>query len=461
MRPPGRAWLFPVRFNDVDLPSFDLGAGRTLNSLQRTDLFGSSREAGLARLAVSVAQLVASPSEPWGPPVAELPSTTSKIDLQDSGTSAEGGDQSVEKVLVTPPSEPLGSPVYVPQSAASEIDLQDSGTPEEEVHQSPETVSRLMKALLRNPAKDIELHDYVLDMADRVLRDCLDKTRFPTSGLNLSTATSAARLVIDRVGQYWEILQPLAVAMATGAAWGIDSQDQLWSRAMRAVANTTPMEGGQTVLLDLRAYPRVVVMYAAALGAVAQSNYSVLRAITIDAKYRDQDRLVPVINVTNTAIPFATAPYLASVVAQDGSGPPISDEQIENIYHGRGGVRFTPVSDDLHNRLREIIKPVMRDNEAYDDTFDRLEVLFGVIAEDAAIQEKASGGYLTGGWVGRYAWRSRHAARGAFGEIMEECRSEGPLWKPVRAGLFGASPERAIKAFKAMTERVEYARQRM
>jgi len=30
MMPPGRTWLIPVRFDDGDLPEWDLGAGRTL-----------------------------------------------------------------------------------------------------------------------------------------------------------------------------------------------------------------------------------------------------------------------------------------------------------------------------------------------------------------------------------------------------------------------------------------------
>ena len=34
-RAPGQPWLIPVRFDDCDVPDLDLGAGRTLGSLQR------------------------------------------------------------------------------------------------------------------------------------------------------------------------------------------------------------------------------------------------------------------------------------------------------------------------------------------------------------------------------------------------------------------------------------------
>jgi hypothetical protein len=54
-RPPGTVWLLPVRFADCQLPQFDLGAGRTLDSIQRVDLFdGADWGPGVARLVTAV-----------------------------------------------------------------------------------------------------------------------------------------------------------------------------------------------------------------------------------------------------------------------------------------------------------------------------------------------------------------------------------------------------------------------
>lgn len=50
LRPPGLSWLIPVRFAECSIPDFDLGAGRTLDSLQHVDLFGEAWEHGTARL---------------------------------------------------------------------------------------------------------------------------------------------------------------------------------------------------------------------------------------------------------------------------------------------------------------------------------------------------------------------------------------------------------------------------
>lgn len=40
LRRPEDPWLIPVRFDECEIPDRDIGAGRTLASLQRTDLFG-------------------------------------------------------------------------------------------------------------------------------------------------------------------------------------------------------------------------------------------------------------------------------------------------------------------------------------------------------------------------------------------------------------------------------------
>lgn len=49
-RRPDRAWLIPIRLSDCDLPHVDLGAGRSLTSLNWLDLFGDRWDPACARL---------------------------------------------------------------------------------------------------------------------------------------------------------------------------------------------------------------------------------------------------------------------------------------------------------------------------------------------------------------------------------------------------------------------------
>jgi hypothetical protein len=68
LRPPGRVWLVPVRFARCKLPLFDLGAGRTLDSLQRVDLFDdASWNPGVARLVVAVRDIRGGPEAQTAP----------------------------------------------------------------------------------------------------------------------------------------------------------------------------------------------------------------------------------------------------------------------------------------------------------------------------------------------------------------------------------------------------------
>lgn len=61
LRPPTTAWLIPVRLEECDLPQYDLGAGRTLDSLQRVDLIDDDWDTGAARLVAGVLRVVGTP----------------------------------------------------------------------------------------------------------------------------------------------------------------------------------------------------------------------------------------------------------------------------------------------------------------------------------------------------------------------------------------------------------------
>jgi hypothetical protein len=63
LRGPLGRWLIPVRFDDCDVPDFELGAGRTLASIQRADLFGPGRGLAAGRLVTAARhRLLAAPS---------------------------------------------------------------------------------------------------------------------------------------------------------------------------------------------------------------------------------------------------------------------------------------------------------------------------------------------------------------------------------------------------------------
>jgi len=62
LRPLDEPWLIPVRFDDCDIPDRDIGASRTLSSLQRADLFGDQLRETYARLVTAVLRIQGRPA---------------------------------------------------------------------------------------------------------------------------------------------------------------------------------------------------------------------------------------------------------------------------------------------------------------------------------------------------------------------------------------------------------------
>ncbi len=61
-RPIERPWLIPIRLDDCDIPDRDIGGGRTLGSLQRSDLFGAQAQTAARRLIMMIGQLLDPPA---------------------------------------------------------------------------------------------------------------------------------------------------------------------------------------------------------------------------------------------------------------------------------------------------------------------------------------------------------------------------------------------------------------
>lgn len=74
LRRPGEPWLIPVRFDDIEIPDWDVGGGRTLTSIQRADLFADRFDDGAARLVAAVLRILGerSDTEEGAPPRDDL-----------------------------------------------------------------------------------------------------------------------------------------------------------------------------------------------------------------------------------------------------------------------------------------------------------------------------------------------------------------------------------------------------
>jgi hypothetical protein len=391
LHPPGRVWLIPVRLDDCQLPEYQLGAGRTLASLQRADLFGDDANDEMIRLVTAVLRVL--------------------------------GEGLVDSASI--------------KASITQADQASRGA----------ILSTALKSMLTDPARKIELNDLVQAEADRARNGLLDEERFPRV-IPLNADTETTRRVVERFDAYWSIIEPLAKALVVGCAWGDADQSTVWTRAIRSVASTIDgPRSGNSYLLAMQEYPVQGLIYAAALGAMARKNYASLKAVTEDPIIRENNERSPAISHMapyGYVEPFKAA---ANLLAFQSDGKVVDDATISQ-WMNRGGLRRTPISDHFHAILAQLLNELVPDAEDYADLFDETEVLMGVIATDAHLQAAKENRYIGGMWFGRFTWKQGRANRHIHRRMQAEFEQQGPNWAPLKAGLFGGSEERARVALE-------------
>lgn len=395
LRAPGKAWLIPVRFADCTPPEFDLGAGRTLGSLQRVDLFDTSWELGAARLVAAVLRILGA-----SPTVNMTPST---------------------------------------------------GTADAATH---------LKATLLASDRQIELEQLVASTSKSVRKKLQDEELFPVESPRLTNTVDWIRFLADQAEYYASTVEPVVQLLIPGCTWGRVEHQAIWTRTMREIANADKRSAGKIALLNLARLPALILMYAAGLAASHRGNFGALKAVTSDPIYRGATGVRLLIDVVHPWLVFENNEITANVLALQGSGKAVSDSDIDKLSKGQIGKRYTPVSDYLHDHLRDYFSDLVLDDAEYTDAFDQFELLIGLVATDAQIQGKVSGQRLHGPWFGSFTWRDRYSEPLIEQRLCEQVRTQGHDWPPLREGMFGGSVERANDAAELFVSLAESARRR-
>ncbi|NRQ36301.1 toll/interleukin-1 receptor domain-containing protein [Nonomuraea sp. NN258] len=395
LRPPGAAWLIPVRFADCAPPEFDLGAGRTLGSLQRVDLFGSSWERGTARLVAAVL-----------------------------------------KILGTP----ISAHTVLPAGAVS-------------------AVARLKETLLDN-GRQIETEQLIADASNSVRKQLQDEAIFPVESPRLTNDVNGIKYLVDQAQAYAAAVEPVVQLLVPGCTWGRAEHEVIWTRTLREVANADKRTSGKTALINLSRLPALILMYAAGIAALHRENFGSFRAVTSDPVCRAIDGVRPLVDWVHPWLVFENNETTANVLAMQVGGKVMPDSDIEKLLKGRIPKRHTPVSDYLHDCLRDHFSDLMVDDAEYTDTFDQFEILIGLVAADAYIQGKAAGQRLHGPYLGAFTWRDRYSNPSMEQKLRTLIETQGQDWPPLQFGLFGGSSKRASEAAELLVSSAEPVRQR-
>jgi hypothetical protein len=408
LRPPGRTWLIPVRFDDGPVPAWDLGAGKTLGDLNYTDLFGP-------QLVPNTAQLVEKIKEVMGLSAAADPAM-----VQTSLAEAAAGDR-------------------------------------------PQILRRLTKEMIRIPEKDIELDDLITGEVARALAAIRDLDRFPTGspgGTDSELAVHGARIAVD----YWRLVEPFCWSLHIAARYGSPDTLKPWANGMKAfTAEAYKLAGGHSYLLAMRHIPSLIIVFVAALSSAGQGKWGNFKSLLVnpkidDRKYDDAPKLA-LVEAVSPYKPFDSE-FISQLLINSVVMEKDLDES-QRLMDGGGGLKYhTPAPDWLHRLLRPMFREQFPDDEEYDEAFDATEVILGVVDLDLSNdrfrdqpERPMSAKTL---WFGRAGWRARSGRRtNPVSVLADELSAEGSKWPPIEAGLFGGSVERANVAIEQYREDFE------
>ncbi|NAZ84588.1 toll/interleukin-1 receptor domain-containing protein [Kineococcus indalonis] len=411
-RAPGKPWMFPVRLDDTPLPYWDLGAGRTLETLQYVDLFGDNYAEEAVRLVTAV-------------------------------RAAMGLD------------------------TAAAVDVTRAVVDEANAERRPSLLRDATKELLLDPARRIQLDDLVMSEARRVVQVINDEetTRYTGTSEHLAVTIAAAQ-VAQRL---WSEVEPFCWSLQVAVRYISDpSQLRPWTAALQAMtAGATVIRGGYETIEGTRYIPALAATFTGALAAVAQQNWTAFKALTLETTAHSPYEVTSARPVIELVSPYKPFPSHPDDVAQLLAYSATTGEDFASIAStlrrpgGRPGL-YTPPADWLHAVLRPIFEEQFVDAESYAREFDRTEVMLGLVSQQVAHERYANDperSWLNhSSWFGRSTWRGRRARTSAVDDIAAELASQGQSWAPLRAGLFNGSQDEAEAAITAYAEHFQRMR---
>ena len=289
------------------------------------------------------------------------------------------------------------------------------------------------KRYLAEDRHRIRLHDLVMEETERLHGDAFSEETFPLQRESIPSEEDFG----TRAKRYRSMVDVLLTLTVTGCYWDERPGKGVWEDSVQRIANPPrPRESFYSPLEELRLHPALLLLYGGGLAAVASGNYSRLAPLLSQTRRRELNWEGPLVLRLNAH------QFLARY-----EGFPQLLTRLERAYY--------PVSEHLHETLREPLRQYLPDDEDYDGCFDRFEYFLALVYAD--LEDKRGDEYFRGpglwGPIGRFGWRLRYAEhRGALQRLEEEAEREGDSWAPLRAGLFDGSSERFQTVMRGFDE---------
>lgn len=397
LRRPGKQWLFPVRFDAVDVPSYDLGAGRSLDNLQRSDLFGSGHNRSRLRLLTSIVRLLDASSspvrqteayseDPVGFMKATLLDPTKQIQLEDFVTTKT-------REVIDALNDRERFPIQLAPGAAEAHAIRNIAAQAANYWDATKPLAEVLVAGCRwgNETHTELWTRAVRSVAGRPMEisgnsALIELQRFPA----LSLVYAAALASVDK--QKFSTLKAVAIDPVVRAA--------VTQEPVPVVSTIHPWR-----IVDNKVIASVLAMSQS--DEISDDTIEKLRRGTASNRYTG----------VSDFLHLATERLFADQI--------VSPTEFEDLF---------------------------------DLTETHLCIL--AVDDQLQTQARSERGYRDGAWFGRSSWKHRHrfGSQGPEQRLTSDLADAGSSWPPLRAGLFGGSIERAQAALESFSADMQQVR---
>jgi hypothetical protein len=389
LRPPGATWLVPVRFDDGEVPPWELGAGRMLSDLNFSDLFGDDYAAEAVALVTAVKDVMGDSTSSPAQTIA----------------SVERAETSERKMLLR----------------------------------------RATKDMIHDPTKRIALEDLIKQETKNIVAALNNKELMSDSVLP-ETPEEQSAFVAERALAIAALVEPLCWSMQVAGRWAEPDSFGVWTSALKTLATEgSKSRSGYSSLVALRSIPALLLLTTGFVAAHADNRWANLRtlgALTIRSELGTSE---PLINVISPYAPFKNSQETANVLARSApDGSDISDT-VAGIAAGRVTNLYLPVSAWMLRWLRPVFEDQFTTESEFDEAYTAAETFLGVVSQDAANQTE-NPWRQESYWYGRATWIDRHRTGDSVDDLIKDFEAAGVRWPPLVGQMFGGDAARAREA---------------
>lgn len=401
LRPPDRPWILSVRFEDCEVPDYELTSTKTLTDLNWSNLFDKHYPSEIVKLVERVKLLLGTAGGP-------------------AATTAAVGDASARV----------------------------RGT----------LIAGAVRDGVADPARSDEGDLQVRAEARKVVEGLRDRERFPTK------ERPDAAAMLARLQALTELTAPLIESVVALGAYGQPSRARVATDVVNSLARTAadPRGEGSIALLNFLKLPTSLLMRAGSLGAVAEQNAPMLNAFIVKPEVTTNYGPTPVHQLVTPWEPYLDDLRIADLYAKTLNGAKVDPADYDHPNR-TGGEYYMAPQVALNVLMKPYLLDFTIDDTGYKELVGKTEVLTGSLVYDACGPSGGNLQYsYASNWVGLHIVDERYTQTTLADRILEEAVADGSSWWPLEGGvLFGGDPARAQTALTEYTQAAVEARTRL